>query len=100
MVPPLGLIFHVLARSSSASPRRPRAARWARRARSSCAMMKRRMTFDLTRQAVEATAKLSAFVQFILVGARRVLAHLLRVNGHVWVEHAADLAAGRPDGLS
>src|SRR5205807_2496459 len=32
--------------------------------------VKRRLTWDLVRQAVEATAKLAAFVIFILIGAR------------------------------
>jgi len=49
--------------------------------------MKRRLTFDLTRQAVESTAKLSAFVVFILVGARVFSLTFYGVNGHVWVEH-------------
>jgi tripartite ATP-independent transporter DctM subunit len=49
--------------------------------------MKRRLSFDLIRQAVESTAKLSAFVVFILVGARVFSLTFYGVNGHVWVEH-------------
>jgi tripartite ATP-independent transporter DctM subunit len=49
--------------------------------------MKRRLSFDLVRQAAEATAKLSAFVVFILVGARVFSLTFYGVNGHVWVEH-------------
>ena len=49
-------------------------------------MMKRRLTFDLTRQAVESTAKLSAFVVFILVGARVFSLTFYGVDGHRWVE--------------
>jgi len=48
---------------------------------------KRRLTWDLIRQAVQATAKLSAFVIFILVGARVFSLTFYGVNGHVWVEH-------------
>ena len=48
---------------------------------------KRRLSFDLIRQAVESTAKLSAFVVFILVGARVFSLTFYGVNGHVWVEH-------------
>ncbi|WP_315705201.1 MULTISPECIES: TRAP transporter large permease subunit [unclassified Bradyrhizobium] len=48
--------------------------------------MKRRLSFDLIRQAVESTAKLSAFVVFILVGARVFSLTFYGVNGHVWVE--------------
>ena len=49
--------------------------------------------------AVEATAKLSAFVVFILVGARIFSLTFYGVNGHLWVEHLLDVAAGRPDRL-
>ena len=39
------------------------------------------------RQATESTAKLSAFVVFILIGARVFSLTFYGVNGHVWVEH-------------
>src|SRR6185312_10168815 len=48
---------------------------------------KRRLSWDLIRQAAESTAKLSAFVVFILVGARVFSLTFYGVNGHVWVEH-------------
>jgi TRAP-type mannitol/chloroaromatic compound transport system permease large subunit len=48
---------------------------------------KRRLSWDLIRQATESTAKLSAFVVFILVGARVFSLTFYGVNGHVWVEH-------------
>ncbi|MBX9589714.1 MAG: TRAP transporter large permease subunit [Hyphomonadaceae bacterium] len=46
-----------------------------------------RFNLTLLRSAVEATAKLSAFVVFILVGARIFSLTFYGVNGHVWVEH-------------
>src|SRR5690349_19123875 len=46
---------------------------------------KKRMTFELLRQATESTAKLSAFVLFILVGARVFSLTFYGVNGHLWV---------------
>jgi tripartite ATP-independent transporter DctM subunit len=49
--------------------------------------LKRRLTFDLVRQAVEATAKLSAFVVFILIGARVFSLTFYGVSGHIWVEN-------------
>jgi tripartite ATP-independent transporter DctM subunit len=49
--------------------------------------IKRRLSFDLVRQAAESTAKLSAFVMFILIGARVFSLTFYGVNGHVWVEH-------------
>jgi tripartite ATP-independent transporter DctM subunit len=48
---------------------------------------KRRLSWDLVRQAVESTAKLSAFVVFILVGARVFSLTFYGVSGHIWVEH-------------
>jgi TRAP-type mannitol/chloroaromatic compound transport system permease large subunit len=49
--------------------------------------LKRRLTYDLVRQAVESTAKLSAFVVFILIGARVFSLTFYGVSGHIWVEH-------------
>ena len=49
--------------------------------------LKRRLSFDLIRQAVESTAKLSAFVVFILVGARVFSLTFYGVSGHIWVEN-------------
>ncbi len=46
-----------------------------------------RFNATLVRQAVEATAKLSAFVIFILLGARVFSLTFYGVNGHIWVEH-------------
>jgi len=48
--------------------------------------LKRRLTWDLVRQAVESTAKLSAFVLFILIGARVFSLTFYGVSGHIWVE--------------
>jgi TRAP-type mannitol/chloroaromatic compound transport system permease large subunit len=48
--------------------------------------LKRRLTWDLVRQAVESTAKLAAFVIFILLGARVFSLTFYGVSGHVWVE--------------
>jgi TRAP-type mannitol/chloroaromatic compound transport system permease large subunit len=48
--------------------------------------VKRRLTWDLVRQATESTAKLAAFVIFILLGARVFSLTFYGVSGHVWVE--------------
>ncbi|HZA00875.1 MAG TPA: TRAP transporter large permease subunit [Hyphomicrobiaceae bacterium] len=47
----------------------------------------RRFNFALVKSAAESTAKLSAFVLFILIGARIFSLTFYGVNGHVWVEH-------------
>ncbi len=57
--------------------------------------VKRRLTWDLIRQAVESTAKLSAFVVFILIGARVFSLTFYGVSGHIWVE---DLLVSLPGG--
>ncbi len=59
------------------------------------ALARRRLNFSLLRQAMESTGKLSAFVMFILIGARVFSLTFYGVNGHVWVEH---LLAGLPGG--
>ena len=46
-----------------------------------------RFNLVLLKSAIESTAKLSAFVVFILVGARIFSLTFYGVNGHVWVEH-------------
>ncbi len=47
----------------------------------------KRFNFAIVKSATEATAKLSAFVLFILIGARIFSLTFYGVNGHVWVEH-------------
>jgi tripartite ATP-independent transporter DctM subunit len=48
--------------------------------------LKRRLSWDLIRQAAESTAKLSSFVVFILIGARVFSLTFYGVSGHIWVE--------------
>lgn len=61
--------------------------------------MKRRLSFDLIRQAVESTAKLSAFVVFILLGARVFSLTFYGVSGHIWVEHLLTSLPGGATGF-
>ncbi|HEX2839852.1 TRAP transporter large permease [Hyphomicrobium sp.] len=56
----------------------------------------RRFNFHIVRQAAEATAKLAAFVMFILIGARIFSLTFYGVNGHIWVEH---LLTSLPGGM-
>jgi TRAP-type mannitol/chloroaromatic compound transport system permease large subunit len=55
-----------------------------------------RLNWTIVRQATEATAKLSAFVMFILIGARIFSLTFYGVNGHIWVEH---LLTSMPGGM-
>ena len=59
------------------------------------AFTRRRLSLSLLKQAMDTTAKLTAFVVFILVGARVFSLTFYGVNGHVWVE---DLLTGLPGG--
>ena len=59
----------------------------------------KRFNFSIVRQATEATAKLSAFVLFILIGARVFSLTFYGVNGHVWVEHLLTSLPGGQTGF-
>jgi tripartite ATP-independent transporter DctM subunit len=86
MVPPLALIFLVLGTIFIGVATPTEGGAMGAAGAIILAIMKRRLTFDLTRQAVESTAKLSAFVVFILVGARVFSLTFYGVDGHRWVE--------------
>jgi len=51
------------------------------------ALINRRLSWSLLRQAMNSTAKLTSFVVFILVGATVFSLTFRGVNGDVWVEH-------------
>jgi len=51
------------------------------------AAAKGRLTLDVIKQALASTTRLSAFVMFILIGARVFSLTFYGVNGHIWVEH-------------
>jgi TRAP-type mannitol/chloroaromatic compound transport system permease large subunit len=87
MVPPLGLVFLVLGTIFIGVATPTEGGAMGATGALILGLMKRRLSFDLTRQAVEATAKLSAFVMFILVGARVFSLTFYGVDGHRWVEH-------------
>ncbi|MCP9626217.1 TRAP transporter large permease subunit [Rhodopseudomonas palustris] len=86
MVPPLGLIFLVLGTIFIGVATPTEGGAMGAAGAVILALMKGRLTFDLTRQATEATAKLSAFVVMILVGARVFSLTFYGVDGHRWVE--------------
>ncbi|MBL8451115.1 MAG: TRAP transporter large permease subunit [Zoogloea sp.] len=54
------------------------------------AVMRKRLSVTLLKQAMESTAKLTTFVIFILVGARVFSLTFYGVEGHLWVEHLLD----------
>jgi tripartite ATP-independent transporter DctM subunit len=86
MVPPLSLIFLVLGTIFIGVATPTEGGAMGAVGAMALALMKGRLKFDLVRQATESTAKLSAFVVFILIGARVFSLTFYGVNGHRWVE--------------
>jgi TRAP-type mannitol/chloroaromatic compound transport system permease large subunit len=86
MVPPLFLIFLVLGTIFIGLATPTEGGAMGASGAMILALIKRRLTWDLTRQAAQTTAKLSAFVVFILIGARVFSLTFYGVDGHRWVE--------------
>src|SRR5256884_6220151 len=86
MVPPLFLIFLVLGTIFIGVATPTEGGAMGASGALILALVKRRLSWALTRQAAEATAKLSAFVVFILIGARVFSLTFYGVDGHRWVE--------------
>lgn len=59
------------------------------------AMLNRRLSWDLMKQAMNSTTRLSCFVVFILIGSTVFSLIFRGVNGDLWVEH---LLSGLPGG--
>jgi TRAP-type mannitol/chloroaromatic compound transport system permease large subunit len=95
MVPPLALIFLVLGTIFIGVATPTEGGAMGATGAMILAIAKGRLSFDLTRQAIESTAKLSAFVVFILIGARVFSLTFYGVDGHRWVE---EMLVGLPGG--
>lgn len=86
LVPPLALVFLVLGTIFLGIATPTEGGAMGAMGAMLLAMGKRRLNVTLLSQAIEATARLSAFVLFILIGARVFALTFYGVNGHVWVE--------------
>ena len=95
LIPPLALIFLVLGTIFVGVATPTEAGAMGATGALVLALFKRRLTLDLLKQAMDSTAKLSAFVIFILVGARVFSLTFYGVDGHKWVE---ELLVGLPGG--
>jgi tripartite ATP-independent transporter DctM subunit len=51
------------------------------------ALVNRRMSWKILLQAMDSTARLSAFAMFVLLGARVFSLTFYGIDGHLWVEH-------------
>ncbi|HVT54826.1 MAG TPA: TRAP transporter large permease subunit, partial [Xanthobacteraceae bacterium] len=87
MVPPLFLIFLVLGTIFIGLATPTEGGAMGASGALLLAFFKRRLTWTMVKQATEATAKLSSFVMFILLGARTFSLTFYGVDGHRWVEH-------------
>lgn len=95
MVPPLFLIFLVLGTIFIGLATPTEGGAMGASGALILAFAKRRLTWSIVKQATESTAKLSAFVVFILLGARTFSLTFYGVDGHRWVE---DLLVSLPGG--
>ena len=86
MVPPLALIFLVLGTIFIGVATPTEGGAMGAVGALVLAILKGRLRWTLLRQAGESTAKLSAFVVFILIGARVFSLTFYGVDGHRWVE--------------
>ncbi|TDQ80990.1 tripartite ATP-independent transporter DctM subunit [Dongia mobilis] len=96
LIPPLALIFLVLGTIFLGIATPTEGGAMGASGALVMALAKRRLSWDLLKQALESTTKLSCFVLFILIGARVFSLTFYGVNGHVWVE---ELMSGLPGGV-
>lgn len=96
MIPPLFLIFLVLGTIFIGVATPTEGGAMGAVGAIAMALVRRRLTLDLLRQAMDTTTKLSCFVVFILVGSTVFGLTFRGVNGDLWVEHLLiDLPGGQ-----
>ncbi len=87
LIPPLALIFLVLGTIFLGVATPTEGGAMGATGALAMALARRRLTLSLLKQAMDSTAKLTAFVVFILVGARVFSLTFYGVDGHLWVEN-------------
>jgi TRAP-type mannitol/chloroaromatic compound transport system permease large subunit len=96
MIPPLGLIFLVLGTIFIGVATPTEGGAMGALGAIVLALANRRLDWKLTTQAMDATARLTTFVVFILIGARVFSLTFYGVDGDRWVEHLlTDLPGGQ-----
>ncbi len=95
LIPPLALIFLVLGTIFLGIATPTEGGAMGALGAMVLAAMKNRLSLTVIRSALESTTRLSAFVIFILIGARMFSLAFYGVNGQIWVEH---LLVGLPGG--
>ena len=99
LIPPLALIFLVLGTIFLGVATPTEGGAMGASGALLMALARRRLNLKLLKQAMESTAKLTAFVIFILVGARVFSLTFYGVDGHKWVEHLLSDLPGGPLGF-
>ena len=87
MVPPLTLIFLVLGTIFIGLATPTEGGAMGAFGALGLALVKQRLTWDLLRQAMDSTAKVTSFVVFILIGSSIFSLAFRGVDGDLWVEH-------------
>ncbi len=87
LIPPLALIFLVLGTIFLGVATPTEGGAMGATGALILALINRRLTWSLLRQAMNSTAKLTSFVIFILVGATVFSLTFRGVNGDLWIEH-------------
>jgi TRAP-type mannitol/chloroaromatic compound transport system permease large subunit len=96
LIPPLALIFLVLGTIFLGIATPTEGGAMGATGAILMALARKRLSWSLTKQAMDSTAKLTTFVVFILVGARVFSLTFYGVDGHRWVEHLlSDLPGGQ-----
>jgi tripartite ATP-independent transporter DctM subunit len=95
LIPPLALIFLVLGTIFLGVATPTEGGAMGASGALAMALVRRRLSLVLLKQAMDTTARLTAFVVFILVGARVFSLTFYGVDGHLWVE---GLLSGLPGG--
>ncbi|SKA35026.1 TRAP transporter large permease [Consotaella salsifontis] len=86
LIPPLALVFLVLGTIFLGIATPTEGGAMGAVGAVSLAFLKRRLDFKTLRSSVEATTTLSAFVMFILIGARVFGLTFYGINGNIWLE--------------
>ncbi|ENO85282.1 TRAP transporter large permease [Thauera linaloolentis] len=94
LVPPLALIFLVLGTIFLGVATPTEGGAMGASGALLMAALRRRLDISTLRQALEATARLSCFVLFILIGSTLFSFTFTAVDGNVWVEHLFDKLPG------
>ena len=86
LIPPLALIFLVLGTIFLGIATPTEGGAMGATGALLLAMMKRRISVPVLKQALDSTTKLTAFVMFILIGARVFGLTFYGLNGNIWIE--------------